>query len=190
MAREAEHSERAREIDSALQALYPELRRRAEMVMRGERIGHTLQPTALVHEAILRLMGDGSSWSSEREFLLRACHQMGNVLIDYARRRKALKRGNGQIAEEFDERLHGKQSKLDRVVALAQALEGLREVDQRAERVAVLRFLMDLSEAETAEVLDISTKTVERDWQFARAWLRRALAPARGPVERHESGTG
>lgn len=177
MARDAHHSDRTREIDSALEALYPELRRRAALVMRGERSWHTLQPTALVHEAILRIMGDGQAWSSEREFLLRACHQMGNVLIDYARRRNAAKRGSGQIAEQIDEQQHGKPEKLDRVVALAQALEGLRATDVRAERVAVLRFLMDLSEQETAEVLEVSVKTVERDWKFARAWLRRALAP-------------
>jgi RNA polymerase sigma factor (TIGR02999 family) len=177
MAREANHADRTREIDSALQALYPELRRRAALVMRGERSWHTLQPTALVHEAILRIMGDGEAWSSEREFLLRACHQMGNVLVDYARRRNAAKRGHGQFAEELDEQAHGRPDKLDRIVALAQALEGLRAADPRAERVAVLRFLMDLTEQETAEVLQVSVKTVERDWKFARAWLRRALAP-------------
>ncbi len=182
MAREAQSTDRIQEIDSALQALYPELRRRAEMVMRGERASHTLQPTALVHEAILRLMGDSTQgWTNEREFLLRACHQMGNVLIDYARRRNAVKRGSGQFVEELDEARHGTGDNLDRVIALAEALEGLRGVDARAERVTVLRFLMDLSEQETAEVLEISTKTVARDWKFARAWLRRALAPAPQP---------
>ncbi|MEZ5355256.1 MAG: ECF-type sigma factor [Bryobacteraceae bacterium] len=180
MARNDQDAQRIREIDSALQALYPELRRRAEMVMRGERSWHTLQPTALVHEAILRLMGDGTqAWTNEREFLLRACHQMGNVLIDYARRRNAAKRGSGQFLEELNDNCHGSPSKIDRLIALAEALEGLRAVDPRAERVAVLRFLMDLTEQETAEVLEISIKTVARDWKFARAWLRRALAPLR-----------
>lgn len=164
-----------------LQSLYPELRRRARAVMRRERVAHTLQPTALLHEAVLRLMGDARDvWDNDREFLIRAAQHMESVVVDYARRKRAQKRNSGIKPEPISEANAAATPDLDRVIGVAEAIRKLRATDERSAQVAVMRFFLDLSEKETAEILGLSAKTVERDWQFARAWLRMALA---GPAE-------
>jgi RNA polymerase sigma factor (TIGR02999 family) len=166
-----------RSLGDLLRDLYPELRRRAGAVMRRERSGHTLQPTALVSEVILRLLGDDQAvWEDDRQFLLRASQHMDRILIDYARKRRAAKRNNGLKVAPLTQEVACAEQKLEQVIWVAEALAQLRETDQRSAQIAVMRYLMDLSEKETAGLLGISVKTVERDWQFARAWLRAALA--------------
>ncbi|MFN7919203.1 MAG: ECF-type sigma factor [Bryobacteraceae bacterium] len=181
MPQEPPKSDTPRPTGELLQSLYPELRRRARAVMRKERVAHTLQPTALLHEAVLRLIGDNRElWDNDREFLIRAAQHMESVVVDYARRKRAQKRNSGIKPEPLSDAHASQDPDLDRVIGVAEAIGRLRATDERAAQVAVMRFFLDLSERETAEVLGLSAKTVERDWQFARAWLRMALAGQAG----------
>ena len=144
--------------------------------MRHERSGHTLQPTALLHEAIVRLLGeDRSLWTDNQRFLIRISLHMDRILVDYARRRSAQKRGQDPRRVDLDATQLQSGGDLDRMIALEEAIQRLRCIDGRAAQVALMRFAMDLTEAETAELLGVSIKTVQRDWQFARAWLKNAL---------------
>jgi RNA polymerase sigma-70 factor, ECF subfamily len=158
-------------------AVYGELRQMAGALMRRERPGHTLQPSALVNEAIVRLFeGEALDRAADRRYLFAAAAQaMRQVLVDHARRRDAAKRDGGrnrvpldQVLQYFDER------RLD-VLALHEALDRLIALDERQGLVVSLRFFAGLSVPEVADVLDVSVGTIEGDWRIARAWLRGQL---------------
>jgi RNA polymerase sigma-70 factor, ECF subfamily len=172
--------------DSLVRLVYAELRRQARLALRREGVGHTLQPTALVHEAWLRLgEQQGAQWESRTQFFAIAAQMMRRVLLDHARTRHALKRGGGAVqvtlgdvdraakpgARPVDE------SALDAVdvIALDEALARLAALDPQKARLVDLRYFAGLSIPEAAEVLGVSTATVGREWAIARMWLRREL---------------
>jgi RNA polymerase sigma factor (TIGR02999 family) len=155
--------------------VYEELRRLAHHYMRGERVGHTLQTTALVNEAYLRLAGiDALQWRDRAHFFAMAATLMRRVLVDYARQRGRDKRGAGISVTSLDDHAIAPQPAVD-VVALDEALEQLATVDPRQSRVVELRFFAGLSVEETAEALGISRATVKREWATARLWLYNEL---------------
>ena len=155
--------------------LYGELRRRAAAYLRGERPGHTLQPTALVHEAYLRLIDQRTTWQNRIQFVAMAAQMMRRILVDAARARGSHKRGGGAIKVNVDEAAVLSPERDSSLVALDEALEAFSKLAPRQAKVVELRYFGGLSEAETAEVLKISTRTVRRDWDFARSWLMREL---------------
>jgi RNA polymerase sigma factor (TIGR02999 family) len=162
--------------------VYAELRRRAAAQLRRERPGHTLQPTALVHEAYIRLVGqDRTDWQNRAQFLAVASQMMRRILVDRARARHAGKRGGGGAHVSLDDAagVAAPAPGVD-VLDLDAALDQLAAFDPRKSRIAELRFFGGLSLEETGHVLEISAKTVERDWQAARAWLFRALSRQAG----------
>jgi RNA polymerase sigma factor (TIGR02999 family) len=155
--------------------LYRELRAVAANYMRAERQNHTLEPTALVHEAFIRLVDQKRvNWQNRAHFLAIAARTMRRILIDHARRQKADKRGGGSRVTLHEDLAAGGGSGVD-ILALEQALERLLRVDERVHQVVELRFFAGLDVRETAAVLGISEPTVKRDWRFARAWLTREL---------------
>jgi RNA polymerase sigma factor (TIGR02999 family) len=157
--------------------VYDELHGLAEGYFRREVPGHTLEPTAIVNEAFLRLVDQsGAAWNDRAHFVGVAARAMRQVLIDHARRRGADKRGGGWGRVTLSEA--GSTPELDRVdvLALEEALDGLTALDERKARVVELRFLGGLSNEEVAHVLDVSVSTVEGDWRVAKAWLRRELS--------------
>jgi RNA polymerase sigma-70 factor (ECF subfamily) len=157
--------------------VYKELRRVAGRYMRDERRGHTLQPTALVHEVFLRLVDqDHADWQNRVHFVAVAAQIMRRLLVDHARRRGAAKRG---VAVTFNDDLFDRCAggeRTEEVLAVDQILDRLQEVDPRQARIAELRYFGGLSVEETAEALDISARTVKNDWAMAKAWLRVQLA--------------
>jgi RNA polymerase sigma-70 factor (ECF subfamily) len=165
----------------ALQALtplvYAELRRLAVSYMRREQPGQTLQPTALVHEAYLRMVGSSlPDWQNRAHFYGVAAHLMRQILVDHARERKAVKRGGGAVHVSLREHLALSPEQDTDLVALDDALERLAALVPRKAQVVELRFFGGLSEDEIAEILKVSAVTVRRDWQFSKAWLLRELA--------------
>ena len=157
--------------------VYGELRAIAAAVLGREQPGHTLQPTALVHEAYLKIFGGPPVSARDRaHFLQIAARAMRQVLVDHARRRRAAKRGGGgaNLPLETEILAAEARSPLD-MVALNIALERLATLDERQARIVELRFFADLDIQSTAEALEISTATVKRDWEMAKAWLRREL---------------
>lgn len=164
--------------DRLMQLVYDELRRLAASQLRGERSGHTLQATALVNEAYLRLVDQTRvQWRNRAQFFGIAAQLMRRILVDHARRHRALKRGGPATKLSLDESLTpGKQRDFD-LVALDEALGNLAAMDPRLAEVVEMRFFGGLTVEETAEVIGTSTATVKRDWATARAWLFRALAP-------------
>jgi RNA polymerase sigma factor (TIGR02999 family) len=158
--------------------VYNELRVLAASQMREERADHTLQPTALVHEAYLRLAGHRAGFRSRIHFYGAAAQAMRRILVDYARSRAAVKRGQREPLVDLDRvAAAGIDRQLD-LVALDEALDRLTAVAPRAAKVVELRFFGGLSVEEAAAFLDISPATVKRQWSFARAWLYRALGDA------------
>jgi RNA polymerase sigma-70 factor (ECF subfamily) len=158
--------------------VYGELRRLAAYYMRLERRGHTLQTSDLVHEAYLRLVGqDNVSWQNRSHFFGVAAQIMRRILVDHARKHLAKKRGGSRDRISLDVALLVAKTPSSQILALDEALSRLAERDARLGRVVELRFFGGLSEAEAAEVLGISTRTVKRDWGVARAWLYQELNP-------------
>lgn len=152
--------------------VYRQLKRLAGGHLRGERPGHTLQPTALVHEAFLRLVDQGRvRWKSRAHFFAIASHLMRRILVDYARRRRADKRQAEALAISLDEAPDVAEPRDVDLVRLDDALEELAKLDERQSRIIELRFFGGLTIEETAEVLDISPATVKVDWKMAKAWL-------------------
>jgi RNA polymerase sigma factor (TIGR02999 family) len=163
--------------------VYDGLRRIAHRALRGERPGHTLATTALVHEAYLRLVDDTRiSWRDRAHFYALACRAMRHILVDYARQRNAQKREGRKHEVPLEEALDMAADRSEDLVALDEALEQLSARDERLGQVVECRFFGGLSSAETAEVLGSSLRTVERDWSRARAYLYQALRadPERG----------
>ena len=166
--------------DAALEELLPlvhqELRRLARRYMFGERPGHTLQTTALVNEAYLRLVNSRQvSWQNRTHFFAISAQLMRRILVDYARARGSQKRGGGVPKVTLDEELMAPQEKGQDLVALDDALKALAHIDPRKCKVIELRFFGGLSVDETAEVLKISPDTILRDWRLAKAWLAREM---------------
>jgi RNA polymerase sigma factor (TIGR02999 family) len=165
----------------ALEALFPlvykELRRLAHFQLRNERPNHTLQSAALVHEAYLRLVGMGHPrWESRTHFFAIAAQLMRQILVDYARRHGAAKRGGSVCKLSLDDATMMPRRKDVDVVALDDALIGLAKIDPRQSRVVELRFFAGLSLEQVSEVLEIAPATVQRDWTAARAWLHREIS--------------
>jgi RNA polymerase sigma factor (TIGR02999 family) len=151
--------------------LYQELRRLAGSFMRRERPGHTLQPTALVNEAYLRLIQGDPRWENRSHFFGAAAQAMRRILVEHARRRDSLKRGGEAVRVTFEDlQVAADDPELD-LLALDQALTALAEHDQRLARVVELRYFAGCSLDQVAELLNISKATVKRDWTYAKAWL-------------------
>jgi RNA polymerase sigma factor (TIGR02999 family) len=157
-------------------AVYEELRRRAASRLRRERPGHVLQPTALVHEAFLRLVDQKDPrWQNRAQFFALASEMMRRILVDHARRRKMAKRSGGWARVSLEEHLARYDPPDVDILDLNTALSELAAFDQRKSRVAELRFFGGLSLDEMAHVLGVSRATVDREWQTARAWLYRRV---------------
>ena len=162
--------------DSLFPLVYRELRRRATAYLRRERPDHTLQPTALVHEAYLRLIRqDRIAWQSRAQFFGVAAQMMRRILVDYAREHQSTKRGGSAYRVALDDRV-GATPPLDcEVLLLEDALQELALLDPRQAQIVEFRYFAGMSEEEVAEVLCISRSTVTREWQTARAWLYRRI---------------
>ena len=158
--------------ESLVPLVYDELRRLARYYLASQRSDHTLQSTAIVHEAYLRLAGRGNvHWENRRHFFAVAAQLMRRILVDHARKRNAAKRGGAQLTLLVDEAVEpSSQRELD-LVALDDALKALAELDERQSRIVELRFFGGLSIEDTSRLLEISPATVKREWSTARAWL-------------------
>jgi RNA polymerase sigma factor (TIGR02999 family) len=168
--------------DDVLALVYGELRKRAARYLRHERPDHTLQPTALVHEAYLRLVGQSRvAWQNRAQFYGIAAQMMRRILVDHARARQAAKRP-GALKVSLDERIGATTPRTWDLLALDEALNKLQELDPRLSEIVELRYFAGLSEEAVAEVMGISRRTVTREWQAARVWLYRHLTgkPERG----------
>jgi RNA polymerase sigma-70 factor (ECF subfamily) len=167
-----------RALDQLMPLVYDEMRRLARLHLRGERAGHTLQATALVNEAYLRLIEVNQvRWQNRAHFFAMASRVMRRILVDSARARRYQKRGGGAERVSLDEALLVSNEPSRDLVALDQALNALSAVDLRKSQVVEMRFFGGLSVAETAAVLKVSPDTVLRDWRLAKAWLLRELGP-------------
>ena len=167
-------------LRAVLPMVYSELRRLAHHFLQQERPGHTLQSTALVHEVYLKLMKDGTAnFENRAHFFAVSAQLMRQILVDYARSRRAVKRNFGQKVT-WDDAITWVRNKTPDLIALDDALTELSKLDPQQGRVVELRFFGGLSIEETARVLTISPATVKRDWRTARAWLHREMKQA-GP---------
>ncbi len=174
--------DRAQPAAKLLPEVYAELRRLAAALTRQLRPGQTLQPTALVHEAYLRLVrGQDPGWEGRRHFFGAAAQAMREILIEQARRKASLKRGGGGQRVELAEGLALIEPPADDVLALDEAITRLQAEEPRLAEIVLLRYYTGLSVEETAGVLGESDRTVYRDWRRARAWLARHLAGGRPP---------
>jgi RNA polymerase sigma factor (TIGR02999 family) len=168
-------------FDRLYQAVYDELRRMAEGNMRRERAGHTLQPTALVNEAYLRLVPNASGWEDRRHFFGAAAEAMRRILVDYARQRLANKRGGEYervTLTESGASVPAAEEGLD-VLQIDAALDELRNESERLADLVKLRFFAGMSIEDAAQALTISPATAKRDWAFARAWLYKRISAER-----------
>ncbi len=164
------------EPDNLLPLVYDELRGIAAQFMKRERSGHTLQPTALVHEAYLRLAEQTRAvWKNKGQFYQIAAQAMRRILVNHAVARKRIKRGKGQVAVPLDEGLVAIEGQTIDILALDEALSQLAEFDAQKARVVELRFFAGLTNDETAETLSLSESTVKREWRMARIWLHSRL---------------
>ena len=163
--------------------VYGELRRMAQRQLRNERVGHTLQPTALVHEAYLRLVGqDHPDYEGRGHFFAVATKMMRRILVNYAVRRSAGKRGGNHVTLNED-RLAKEGVQLDEILAVHQALEQLAQLDAQQAEVAEMRYFAGLTVEETAEALGISPRTVKRNWALAKGWILSQWRVVEGPAE-------
>jgi RNA polymerase sigma factor (TIGR02999 family) len=167
------------DLDALIPLLYRELRRLAHAHLQRQRHDHTLQSTALVHEAYLKLMKlEDMDWQNRAHFFGMAAQVMRGILVDYARNRSAAKRGGGACKLSLDEAIAQPQQRELKLVALDDALRDLAEIDPRQSRIVELRFLGGLSIEESSEVLGISVATTKREWASARTWLYRQMRGA------------
>jgi RNA polymerase sigma factor (TIGR02999 family) len=164
-------------LDRLVPVVYREMKRLASSYLKAERPGHTLQPTALAHEAYLRLLGGNTPpWQNRAHFMAVAARAMREILVDHARRRKAQKRGGGQPLTVLSESLQVAGNRPVAFDDLDQALVDLARLSERQAQVVELRYFGGLTIEETGAVLDISPATVKREWTLARAWLYRELS--------------
>ena len=162
-------------LDRLLPLVYDQLRRIAHRYVQRERAGHTLQTSALVNEAYLRLADQDVAWQNRSHFFAVSARVMRHILIDHARRRRFVKHGGEAQQVPLDEAAAMSRERAGELIALEEALEELADLDPRKSRVVELRYFGGLSLEETAEVLEISLMTVRRDWRAAKAWLYRRL---------------
>ena len=163
-------------LEQLISAVYQELRRMADHYLRGEDSGHSLQPTALVHEAYLRLIDQTKvEWQNRAHFFGVAAQMMRRILIDHAKAKHRVKRGGTAVKVMLDENVNFTQERASELLALDDALQSLAKMDERKSRIVELRYFGGLTVEETAQVLGISDKTVMRDWNLAKAWLYREL---------------
>jgi len=173
--------------DALLPLVYEELRKLAVVRMANEKPGQTLQPTALVHEAWLKIAGDGNQHFANRpHFFKAAASAMQQILIDIARRKQRLKHGANLVGDELHESRIAMSVPSDELLAVNDALAGLALEDPQAAEVVQMRYFVGMTVPEIAAALDVAPRTVDRHWAFARAWLKRAIrkslsGPA-GPV--------
>src|SRR5437763_7265170 len=174
-------------LDKLMPLVYEELRRLAHKYMGRERAGNTLQTSALVHEAYVRLVDQRNvQWQNRAHFFGIAAQMMRRILVDHARAKKRVKRGGSEVRVTLgDATVVAKGQDLD-IVALDEVLERLAQLDEQQSRVVELRFFSGLTVEETAEVLGISKATVKRDWSMAKAWLHRELS---GKIDKDEGST-
>lgn len=166
-------------LDRLMPLVYTELHKLAKRYMAQQRPGHTLQTTAVVHEAYLKLVGESSKhWENRSHFYGVAAKAMRHILVDHARSSQTAKRGAGQVMMPLDEALAAMPERMPQVIALDDALTALSKLNPRHSEVVELRIFGGLSVEETAEVLKISPETVMRDWRVAKAWLGRELGAA------------
>lgn len=158
-------------LDELLPLVYDELRRLANRYLRRERSDHTLQATALVNEAYLRLVDQNVPWQNRAHFFGVAAEMMRRILVDHARSHQAQKRGSGGIKLSLDDAINMSDERATDLIALDDALNALAEFDPQKSRIVELRFFAGLSIEETAKVLGIGTATVIRQWKTAKAWL-------------------
>ena len=163
--------------EKLLPLVYAELRRLAAARMAHELAGQTLQPTALVHEAWLRLVGDGDrTWQNRAHFFGAAAEAMRRILIERARHKSRLKHGGGQVRLNIEDLELAQATADDKVLLVDEALARLKEEDPELERIVVLKFFGGLSNAEIAESLGLANRTLDRQWAYARAWLFRYIS--------------
>ena len=166
-------------VDQLVPIAYAELRRLADSYLRRERSDHTLQPTALVHEAYMRLIGqDQPDYANRAHFFGVAAQLMRQILVDHARMRNAGKRGGGEINLPLEEAAMASASRPDAFLDLDRALSRLEQTDARKARVIEMRFFGGLTAEESAQLLGVSVETVRRDLRIGQAWLQRELARA------------
>ena len=162
--------------DDLMPVVYRELRRRAGAYLRRERQDHTLQPTALVHEAYMRLVGqERVDWQNRAHFFAIASQMMRRILVDYAREHAAAKRPGAGVRVMLDDRIGAAEPRACEFITIDQALVELTRIDPRQGQIVELRYFGGLSEQEVGDVLSISRATVTREWQTARAWLYRRI---------------
>jgi RNA polymerase sigma factor (TIGR02999 family) len=165
-------------VNALLPLIYDELHRMAENQLRRERKDHTLNTTALVHEAYLKLVDQSRvNWQNRAHFLGVASQAMRRILINYAEQRRAQKRGGDMVATTFNDDLIPREARADQLIDLDEALTRLKALSERQATVVECRFFGGLTHEEVAEVLGVSVPTVRRDWRLARAWLSNELAP-------------
>ena len=164
-------------LEKLIPLVYQELRRLAKLYLKRERPGHSLQTTAIVHEAYLRLIDSSRvRWQNRAHFFAVSAQLMRRILVDFARSRRYLKRRGEAQHVSLGEALDIAEARGSALIALDDALLALARIDERKSRVVELRYFGGLSVEETAETLKVSTETVKRDWRLARTWLRRELA--------------
>lgn len=163
-------------LDTLMPLVLQELKKIARNFMRGQRVGHTLQTTALVNEAYVRLVDSSRvNWQDRSHFFAISAQLMRRVLVDIARRKNSLKRGGERVQVSLADDVKATPEKTTDLVALDDALDRLAEMNSRHARIVELKYFGGLTEEEIAETLDISVRTVRRDWNLARAWLFREL---------------
>jgi len=162
-------------LDQLVAAVYPELKRLAHFQLASERPGHTLNTTAIVHEAFLRLASGDGKWSDRSHFLRAASTVMRHLLVDHARKKRAEKRGAGQMPLTLEDDRYATEDDSLAVLALDNALRDIAEIDPRLEQIIECRYFAGLSVNDTAEALGMAVRTVERDWQRAKAYLLQAM---------------
>ena len=168
-------------LDTLMPLVYAELHTVARRHLGRERRGHTLQPSALVNEAYLRLVGErGMRWQNRAHFIAVAAQLMRFILVDHARRRRHPKRGGGALHVTLEHEAMSAPERSGEVVALDEALTRLAAIDERKSRIAELRYFGGLTVEETAEAISVSVATVMRDWRLAKAWLQREMTRGHG----------
>jgi len=158
--------------EELMRLVYEDLRHIAAGQMRGERPNHTLQPTALVHETYLRLLGtEKTAWENRAHFFAAAASAMHHVLVDHARLARAQKRGSGTIPRELTDTVAAIEGRVDEILAVDEALDRLSQISPRQKTIVEMRFYAGFTEEEIAEMLQLSSRQVKRDWATAKAWL-------------------
>jgi RNA polymerase sigma factor (TIGR02999 family) len=169
------HAGNKNAADELIPLVYSEMRKLAAHYLKNEREGHTLQPTALVHEAFLKLVGQETEWQNRDHFFAMAANLMRRILVDYARRYKANKRGGEAEKVSLEDAFVFVKERPSEMLALDEALEELAKIDPRRAKVVELKFFGGMNHEEIAKVLSVHVNTVLRDWNLARAWLKKQM---------------